>query len=125
MSSRSGQHRLNAGQFAEINQRGIQIAAISQARVFVGPALEHPFDVAMNRYESMGPEGDTTLIQTLQDLFLRRLEDAGASNHHLEFAIHAANTRDHAFAHFADEFDGHAPSLTFRGDAMFGETCRA
>ena len=88
-------------------------------------AIEHRFDITMSSYKPMRPEGDAALVETLLDLFLRRLENAGAGNDHLEFAIHAADTGQHAFAHFADEFDGHPARLAFRGDAVFGETGRA
>lgn len=98
----SGQHRLDTGKFAKIDKRRIQIAAISQARVFIGPALEHLLDIAVGSDEPVRPEWNAALTEALLNFFLGRFEDTGASNDHLEFAIYAADARQYTFACFAN-----------------------
>src|SRR5260370_13791664 len=58
----SRQHGLDAGEFAKVDQRGIQISSVAQARVLVRPALQHSVDLAMNGNKPVRPKANATLI---------------------------------------------------------------
>src|SRR5258708_26697862 len=100
-----GQHRIDSGKFAKIEESGIQVVAISEACVFIRLALEHFVDVAVGGNEPVWPEGNAALEEALLDLPLGRFEYGGANDGHPEFAIHPADTRQNTLTHFADESD--------------------
>src|SRR6266571_2034140 len=83
-----------------------QVAAISQASVFVCPALEHSVDITVSGNEPVWPEGNAALVEALLNMVFGRLENRGASDHHLEFASHSTDARQNTFTDFADESDG-------------------
>jgi hypothetical protein len=60
-STELGQDRFNAGEFAKIDQRRIELVAVSQTGVFIGPTLEHFVDVGMCGNETVRPEWDAAL----------------------------------------------------------------
>src|ERR1039458_3879167 len=83
---RSEQDGLYPGQLAKVGQCRVEILAVSETCVFVGPVLEKRIDVAVRRDKSMGPEWDAALVLALLYLILRGFEDGRAREHHLKLA---------------------------------------
>ena len=63
------------GQLAKVGQYRIEILAVAETCVLVGPVLEKRIDVAVRCDKSMWPEWDAALVQALLYLILRGFED--------------------------------------------------
>src|SRR5512133_1051278 len=116
--------RLDARHLAEIDQRRIEMTAVAEAGVFVRPVLDQFVYAAMCRDEAVRPERDAAVVQTAIDLVGRRLEDRSARDRHAELAVDAAQSRQNAFAHLADEFHRKAACFAFGGNTVLGEARR-
>ena len=121
--SRSGKDRSDSSDLAKIDQSRIQISAVGQASIFIGPMLKQNVDVAMRGHETVRPEWYAAFVKPVLYLIRRGLEDAGPGNDHLKLAIHSAKSRQYAFSHFADQPYRKTARFTFSRDPMFRKTC--
>src|SRR6185437_9627450 len=119
----SGQYRFDSCELAEIDQGGIQTGTVAETGIFIRPTLQQRIHVAVRSDKAMGPEGNPAFVEPLLYVLTRWLEDGCAGNHHLELAVHATQSRQHAFSDFADEADREAPGFAFCRNTMFGEAC--
>src|SRR5580704_4835475 len=125
MDFSSEQDWFDAGQFTKIPQYGIQVSAVAEAGILVGPILNQRIYIAMNRNKSMRPKRDSTFVETAFDLISGRLEYTAARDSHLKYSIHSSQPGENAFANFANQLHGNATRFTFCGDSVRGEARRA
>ncbi len=93
MRAGSRQHGLDTGHLAEIDECRVEIAAVSQAGVFVGPVLQHYIHIAVRCDEAVRPEWDAAFVESAIDLICRRFENCRAGDHHLKLSVDPAQTR--------------------------------
>ena len=83
---------------AEVDQVVVQLLAVAEAGVFVGPVFEHLVDVAMGRDEAVRPERNAAFELPGLELVGGRLEDRAPRDDHRELAVDPPQPGQHALA---------------------------